>query len=137
MLRTLKHKWRSAEAAALIESIADSMAQDGVFASNAQQFGFKIVDGAFKARPELFDGRNGHMPHRVAYAATALALTAERAPADGQLFSAVMIALGKILQAAHAMAVSLPLSPQDLMLMNAAGEVFERLANEGELSTFN
>lgn len=128
MFRGIKHKWRSAEAAALIESVLDEMASVGTFDGNAQQMGHKIIKGASDLRPDLFDGRNGHFPHRIAYAAAALAMTAERAQKDGRLYPILMIALGTVLQASINAAASLPFSPQDIMLVNAATTTFEQLS---------
>lgn len=130
MFDGLKHKWRSAEAAALIESTFEHMAELGTFDGNAKTLGHRIVKGASELRPDLFDGRNGHRPHRISYAAMALALTAERAPTDGRVFPVVMIALGLVLEAARLDAVSLPFSPQDLMLLDSAATVFTKLAEE-------
>lgn len=136
MFRGIKQKWRSAEAAALIESVLEEMASMGTFEGNAQQTGYKIVKGASDFRPELFDGRNGHFPHRISYAAAALAMTAERAPKDGQVFPVIMIALGMVLQAAGTGAATLPFSPQDLMLLETAAATFEQLS-EGEEDLMN
>jgi hypothetical protein len=136
MFRGIKHKWRSADAAALIESVLEEMASLGTFDGNAQQMGHKIIKGASDLRPELFDGRNGHFPHRIAFAAASLAMTAERAPKDGQVFPIVMIALGMLLQAAGAGAATLPFSPQDLTLLETAAATFEQLS-EGEEDLLN
>lgn len=130
MFNGLKRKWRSAEAAALIESTLDEMAKQGTFDGDAKQFGFKIIKGATDQNPAMFDGRNGHIPHRISFAAFALAMTAERALRDGQVFPVVMIALGMILQGAQAGAGTFPFSPQDIAMLDTATTTLMALDDE-------
>lgn len=130
MFKSIKNNWRKAQAAVIIEILLDKLAAQGIFDGKPNLIANKIVEKVWELRPELFDGRRGHYPHKVIAAATVLALTAERAPSDGNVFPIVMICLGNILSDTDANPMSWPFSPQDIMLLDAARAIFVRLSME-------
>lgn len=128
MFGKLKTKLRSAEAAALVETVLEEMQGQGRFSGDPKHTAFLFVSKASDSQPHLFDGKNGHRPHRISHAAAALAMTVERAPMEGQVFPVAYDALGMIINGIEQALPTLPFSPQDLMLIEGA---------EGVLASFS
>ena len=127
MFKSIKRKWRYAEAATVLQNVAEEMSKQGIFDGNAGMFGRTMIKGATNAHPEVFDARNGHLPHKVPFAATALAMAIQRAPIDGQVFPRAMIALGMILRGAQENMNAFAFSPQDITMLDTAMTIFMSL----------
>lgn len=65
MFGGLKNKLRSAEAAALVESVLEEMQKQGRFPGNPQKTAYLLVSKATESQPDLFNGKNGYRPHRI------------------------------------------------------------------------
>jgi len=135
MFGGLKNKLRSAEAAALIESAFEELAKQGRFQSDPQKAAFSMVKNASESQPALFDGRNGHRPHRIAYAALVLAMNAERAPVDSQLFKPAYDALAMILTGIEDGMMTHPFSPQDLQMIEVSKDLLQSLSTQREAAS--
>lgn len=129
MFRSLKDNWKKAEAAAVLEKLLEEQVALGLFGSDPAKSANILVGKAWDAHPELFDGRFGQRPHKLATAAATLAMTLERLPETSSSRDALTVCLGRLLAAIAEHGVFLPLTALDHRLLDHAGEVFAAIAD--------
>ncbi|MGE8226152.1 MAG: hypothetical protein ACN6RK_10220 [Stenotrophomonas sp.] len=90
-------------------------------------FANELVQWTWKSRPELFDGRKGPRPHKVAIAAMSLAAGLGRVDLRGVDRQRVLLSLDALMNGlADDRATCMALTELDKVLLNSAGVALER-----------
>ncbi|WP_266180287.1 hypothetical protein [Dyella humicola] len=126
----------SAEAVTAIESLLDQQLRIGLLQGDPKTLASQLVTQVWAQKPELFEGRIGPKPHRVAIAAIALAAGTrlEAYRNNEALRSSYTFALGLILDEVASNAHVYALHPVDHQLLDAAAATFAEPAGELQLS---
>lgn len=122
--------WRKSEGAVVVEKLLKNFAQAGLFDSNPTAVARKLVEQAWKARPEVFIGRFRQRPHSVIIAASALASGIELFAEDDPTRTILFAALGQALSDAQRHGKTYRLGYADQKLFDEAMQVFAELQED-------
>ncbi|MBA0446149.1 hypothetical protein [Stenotrophomonas maltophilia] len=126
----IKDNFKKSEAAVCVQNLLEQQQRIGYFTGNPANFANVIVQAAWDDRPDIFSGKFGQRPHKIAVTAVALsrALSVSR---EGDVNRVALLAcLGAALSEAHKNAGFYPFNNLDMTLIEAAGEVFIEKGNE-------
>lgn len=126
----IKDNFKKSEAAVCVQNLLEQQQRIGYFTGNPANFANVIVQAAWDDRPDIFSGKFGQRPHKIAVTAVALsrALSVSREGDANRV--ALLACLGAALSEAHTNAGFYPFNNLDMTLIEAAGEVFIEKGNE-------
>ncbi|HEL3634787.1 hypothetical protein U4I36_12850 [Stenotrophomonas maltophilia] len=126
----IKDNFKKSEAAVCVQNLLEQQQRIGYFTGNPANFANVIVQAAWDDRPDIFSGKFGQRPHKIAVTAVALsrALSVSREGDANRV--ALLACLGAALSEAHTNAGFYLFNNLDMTLIEAAGEVFIEKGNE-------
>ncbi|WP_447904164.1 hypothetical protein [Stenotrophomonas geniculata] len=130
LFSAIKDNFKKSEAAVCVQNLLEQQQRIGYFTGNPANFANVIVQAAWDDRPDIFSGKFGQRPHKIAVTAVALsrALSVSREGDANRV--ALLACLGTALSEAHMNAGFYPFNNLDMTLIEAAGEVFIEKGNE-------
>lgn len=98
LLSQIVDTFHKSRAAALVQGLFQVQASRGFFLLSPSESANELVSKAWALQPDVYDGRRGVRPHRVALAAAALAGGWDHFSGNRAAQVAVMVCLSEILQ---------------------------------------
>ena len=126
----VKDTFKKSEAAVVVQNLLEEQARIGFFGLDPAKYASALIQSAWDEKPDIFGGKFGQRPHKLAVAAIALSRGLSLARQDDVHRMAILASLGKVLAEAHANAGFYPFNNLDSTLLEAAGEVFLEKGNE-------
>ena len=126
----IKHRYKKIEAAVVVQSLLDIQAKISYFGHDPANSASVLIQSVWDEKPDIFSGKFGQRPHKLAVAAIALSRGLSLARQDDPHRMALLASLGKVLAEAHTNAGFYPFNNLDSTLLEAAGEVFIEKGNE-------
>jgi UDP-glucose 6-dehydrogenase len=125
---SIKDTFRKSEAAVVVQNLLEHQARVGLFDQNSAAFANAIIEAVWQSKPDIFSGKFGQRPHKIATAAIALASASARLTDENRM--AVLISLGNVLSEVERNGPLYPFNSMDAHLFEAAGKVFVEAAEE-------
>ncbi|WP_336324784.1 hypothetical protein [Stenotrophomonas muris] len=126
----IKDNFKKSEAATCVQILLEQQQKIGYFTGDPARTASVLIQSVWDERPDVFGGKFGQRPHKIALTAIALskglALSSESSPNR----FALLACLGTALSEAHTNAGFYPFNNLDMTLLEAAGEVFIEKGNE-------
>lgn len=126
----IKDNFKKSEAAVCVQNLLEQQQRIGYFTGNPANFANVIVQAAWDDRPDIFSGKFGQRPHKIAVTAVALSRALSLSREGDANRVALLACLGAALSEAHTNAGFYPFNNLDMTLIEAAGEVFIEKGNE-------
>lgn len=126
----IKDTYKKSEAAVVIQNLLEIQAKIGYFGDDPEKSATALIQSAWDEKPDIFSGKFGQRPHKLAVAAIALSRGISISRQDEPHRMALFASLGKVLAEAHTNASFYPFNNLDSTLLEAAGEVFLEKGNE-------
>lgn len=124
LLSGIKDTYKKTEAAVVVQNLLDLSARAGLFEGDTSLVARTVVDAAWKHKPDIFSGKFGQRPHKIAVAGFALGLAVTRLDDSSNLKSILVIALGNLLSEAATNRLMYGFSSMDDVLFEAAAKAF-------------
>lgn len=74
----IKNTFKQSEAAVVVQSLLEHQASLGLYDGDPVRHATQIIDSVWRAKPDILNGNFGHRPHKISFAAFALAMTVKR-----------------------------------------------------------
>jgi len=126
----IKDNYKKSEAAVVVQNLLEIQAKIGYFGHDPAQSANALVQSAWDEKPDIFSGKFGQRPHKLAVAAIALSRGLSLSHQNDPHRMALLASLGKVLAEAHTNSGFYPFNNLDSTLLEAAGEVFIEKGNE-------
>ena len=126
----IKDTYKKSEAAVVVQNLLEIQVKIGCFSHDPAVFANTLIQSVWDEKPDIFSGKFGQRPHKLAVAAIALSRALSTARQDDPHRMALLASLGKVLSESHKNAGFYPFNNIDLTLLEAAGEVFIEKGNE-------
>lgn len=126
--------WSKAQAAATVQGLLEYQAKHGLLDGSPVALANHLVAHVWAQKPDLFEGKTGPKPHKVAVAAIALANGMDLHASNEALQISCLIALGEVLKELSYNGHHYPFHHVDHQLLNASVEVFAEKSEELERS---
>lgn len=130
MFNGLTNSYKKAEAAVVIQNLLAHQASVGTFHSDPVKSASTLVEATWRSKPDLFEGKFGRRPHKLAIAAAALAFGVANGSKDHQNRDGFVLALGATLSEYEINASLYSLNNVDKALFDDAIAVFTQLIEE-------
>ena len=118
--------FKKSEAAVVVQNLLALEAENGLFDGDAAAAARELVQNAWDRRPDLFEGKLGVRPDKLAIAATAFSDAVGKQAPSGDFDPVHLLCLGRILEAVDRKGAALRLSGLDFDLLDAAAETFRK-----------
>lgn len=126
----IRNIYKKSEASVVIWNLLEHQANVGLFNQDPAKLANKLVQNAFESKPDIFGGRFGQRPHKLAVAAFALANGIELFH-DGDLNRhAIILSLGYILSELEINGRLYPFNSLDHVLLESSMSIFTDTAQE-------
>lgn len=126
----IKDNYKKSEAAVVVQNLLEIQAKIGYFGHDPAKFATVLIQSAWDEKPDIFGGKFGQRPHKLAVAAIALSRGLSLCRHDDPHRMALLASLGKVLAEVHTNAGFYPFNNLDSTLLEAAGEVFVKKGHE-------
>ncbi|MDZ5814537.1 hypothetical protein U4I65_05785 [Stenotrophomonas maltophilia] len=126
----IKDSIKKSEAAVCVQNLLEQQQKIGYFNGNPASYANSIVQAAWDERPDIFSGKFGQRPHKIAVTAVALSRALSLSSEGDPNRFALLACLGTAVAEAHTNAGFYPFSNLDMTLLEAAGDVFIEKGNE-------
>jgi hypothetical protein len=120
---SIKSTFKKSEAAVDVQNLLEHQARAGWFEMDPPSFANKLVALVWEQRPNVFDGKFGQRPHKIAVAASALASGISLLEKHGRKRSSLVFALGNILAEIEVNGTVYPLNRLDYQLLQEAAAI--------------
>jgi len=126
----IKNTYKKSEAAVVIWNLLEHQANVGLFNQDPAKLANKLVENVWESKPDIFGGKFGQRPHKLAVAAFALANGIELFH-DGDLNRrAIILSLGYILSELETNGRLYPFNSLDHVLLESSMSIFTNIADE-------
>ncbi|HGM4734135.1 TPA: hypothetical protein ACKPYB_000652 [Stenotrophomonas maltophilia] len=126
----IKDNFKKSEAAVCVQNLLEQQQRIGYFAGDPARIANALIQSAWDERPDVFGGKFGQRPHKIAVTAIALSKALSLSSESDPNRFALLACLGAALSEAHTNAGFYPFNNLDMTLIEAAGEVFIEKGNE-------
>ncbi len=120
----IKRIIKMSQAAAVVQAVLEQVCRTGVMQGDPQKMATHLVGLCWKTHPDVFDGKFGKPPHRLATAAVALAAGFEEYREQPSLTATVGVALGEILKEVEIRGSLYPFHDLDMEMFRRATVAF-------------
>lgn len=131
----IKSTFKKSEAAVVIQSLFEIQERVGIFQYNPAKIANNLIAHVWEQTPDIFDGKFGERPHKLAVAAVALGNGFDMYINDSSLRASCLIALGEILKTVNLNGTLFPFNNVDHHLFNSAMQMFNEEAEQTEAKT--
>lgn len=128
----IKSTYKKSEAAVVVQNLLEHQARVGLFDLDPAKAANKFIELVWESKPDIFDGKFGQRPHKIAVAASALANATQLFDSGDLNGNAVVMSLGNILSEIETNGRLYPLNSLDHQLLEGAVTVFSRIAKDFE-----
>lgn len=128
----IKSTFKKSEAAVVIQNLFDIQVKAGFFQYDPAKIANHLVSHVWEQKPDIFDGKFGVRPHKLAVAAVALGNGFYVFDNDSSLRAACLIALGEILKTINVNGSFFPFNSVDHQLFDSAMQMFSEEAEQAE-----
>lgn len=125
LFATLKRVGKMSEASAVIQGVLEPLVAQGMD-GDPKQIATRLTALCWAQRPEVFDGKFGRPPHKLATAAIALASGFEEYGGYPGILVTLHIGLGEILKEVDERGSLYPFHDLDMQLFQKATDAFFR-----------
>jgi len=126
----MKRTVKMSQAAAVVRGVLEQVTKSGVLEGDPQTLTTRLVALCWAQQPDVFDGKFGKPPHKVATAAIALAAGFEEYRDSPRIRSTLLIALCEVLKEVEQRGHLYPFHDLDVALLRRAEEAMVREDDE-------
>jgi hypothetical protein len=126
----IKDNYKKSEAAVIIQNLLAQQAQVGLFSGDPAKTANSLVENAWQAKPDMFNGGFGQRPFKLSVAAFSLALGAKMVDLYHEDRNPFMISLGSLLQEVEVNGALYPFNGIDNTLLEASMNMYMEMADE-------
>ena len=130
----IKSTFKKSEAAVVVQNLLEIQVNSGLFNLDPPKAANKFIELVWEEKPDLFNGKFGQRPHKIAVAAAALAHATQLFDRDDVNCNAIVISLGNVLSEIDVNGRLYPLNSLDEQLIEEAMFIFSKIAQEFENS---
>lgn len=120
----VKDNFKKSEAAVVVEKLLEQQAKMGMFDLAPGKTANQLVEAFWTSARQILDGNRGQRPHKITFAAGALADAIEKLEQRNPNRAVFLMCLGTVLEELEANGTLYPLSNLDHHLVDAATQVF-------------
>ena len=124
MFNSIKSAYKKSEAAVVVQNLLEHQARAGWFEMDPPSFANKLVALVWEQRPDVFDGKFGQIPHKIAVAASALVGGTSLLEEHDRNRNTLVFALGNILAEIKVNGTLYPFNKLDYHLLKEAAAIF-------------
>jgi len=128
MFRGIKNTYKKSEAAVIVENLLQLRKTEGAFYGDPASEANNLIKFVYEKNPERFNGNRGLRPHKLTFAAQALANALKEAPENSRNTLVFMACLEQVLQEVEKNQVLYPFNQLDEFLLREALNIFEEKA---------
>lgn len=130
----IKSTFKKSEAAVVVQNLFEIQAKAGIFQHDPAKIATHLVASVWDQKPDIFDGKFGVRPHKLAVAAVALGNGFYVFESERPLRASCLIALGEILKTIGVNGSLFQFSNVDHTLFDSAMQMFTEEAESSEAS---
>lgn len=138
LFRGIKSLYKKSEAIAVVKNLLDFQEKIGLFGLDTSKTAETLIELVWKSEPDVFDGKFGQRPHKVAVAASALANVAYLVDESGNGFDrntiAYVFSLGNILSEISTNGRLYAFNGVDEVLLEKSEAIFAKITQKLENS---
>jgi hypothetical protein len=128
---SIKSTYKKSEAAVVVQNLLEHQAKSGWFDMNPASLANRLVAAVWEQKLDVFDGKFGQRPHKIAVAASALASGICLLEENDRNRYALVFSLGNILAEIEVNGTLYPFNSLDHHLLEEAASVFADVASGG------
>ncbi len=125
MFQGIKNTYKKSEAAVIVQNLLQLRKNEGGYYGDPASEATNLVKSVYEVTPELFNGKRGLRPHKLSFAAQALAYGLKDASGDSRKTLVFLACLEQVLQEVEKNQILYPLNQLDQTLLGDALLVFE------------
>lgn len=126
----IRNIYKKSEATVVVQKLLEDQARVGWFELDPAKVASALVQNAWDQKPDIFNGKFGQRPHKIAVAAIALAIPLDAMGDNDQNHRAILIALGNVLLEVERNGRLYPLNSLDEQLLEWAVAVYAERAQK-------
>ncbi|EJM69954.1 hypothetical protein [Pseudomonas sp. GM55] len=126
----IKSTYKKSEAAIVVQNLLEQQAKVGIFDLDPARFAKKLIEIIWNSKPDVFDGKFGQRPHKLAVAASALSNGIALFEVGSLNRGAVILSLGNIISEVETNGGHYPLNSLDHHLLENSILVFAKATQE-------
>jgi len=126
----IKSRYKKSEAAVVVQNLLEHQAGAGLLTLDPAKLANKLVAIVWDAKPDIFNGKFGQRPHKIAVAASALANGIYLFEEDNPNRNALVFSLSNILKDLETNGGLYPFNSLDQQLIKAAMSVIAEIGKE-------
>ncbi len=126
----VKRTVKMSQAAAVVRGVLDQVTKSGVMEGDPQALTTRLVALCWAQQPDLFDGKFGKPPHKIATAAIALAAGFDEYRDQPQIKATLLIALCEVIREVELRGHLYPFHDLDVALLRRAEEAMVKEDDE-------
>lgn len=128
----IKNTFKKSEAAVVIQNLLEIQQKAGIFREDPAKIATYLVGNVWDQKPDIFEGKFGHRPHKLAVAAAALGNGFFVLADNRSMRSACFIALAEILKAVGTNGSLFQFNNVDHVLLDSSLEMFNNEAEQDD-----
>lgn len=128
----IKSTFKKSEAAVVVQNLFEIQAKVGIFQYDPAKIATHLVAHVWDQTPDIFEGKFGVRPHKLAVAAVALGNGFFVFEADASLRASCLVALGEILKTIGVNGELFQFNNVDHKLFESAMQMFTEEAEQAE-----
>jgi hypothetical protein len=129
----VKNTYRKSEAAVVIQNVLENQVRRGLFTSDPAMAANRLVEGVWRDKSDLFEGKFGQRPHKLSVAIAALSFAVASGPKSHPNRDGFVLAFVTLLKEVETNGRLYAFNGVDNFLLERAAEVFGKLAAEENL----
>jgi hypothetical protein len=126
----IKSRYKKSEAAVIVQNLLENQAGAGLLALDPAKLANKLVATVWESKPDIFNGKFGQRPHKIAVAASALANGICLFEDSNPNKNALVFSLSNILEELGTNGGLYPFNSLDQQLIQGAMSVIAEIGNE-------
>lgn len=125
-----KNTLKKSEAAVIVQNLLEIQVNAGLLDRDPAKLATMLVEDAWTAKPDMFNGNFGQRPFKLSVAAIALGMGISHYSSDEDTKNALILSLGNIFNELEANGNLYPLNGIDEQLLNAAMVIYTEATEE-------
>lgn len=130
LIRGIKNTYKKSESSLVVKELLMRQAKAGMLTLDPNKLSFDLINSVWYQMPDVFGGKFGQSPHKLAVAAAALANGVEQYKSDDPIRRALILSLGNVLSELETNGPLYPLNSLDQEVIRAAESIFSEVATE-------
>ncbi|TQP67205.1 hypothetical protein [Vibrio cholerae] len=132
----VKSVFKKSEAAVVVQNLLAHQASIGLLELDPAKLSNTLVDVVWASKPDIFDGKFGQRPHKIAVAASALANGIEMFEGQNSTRLAIALSLGNVISEIEVNGNLYPFNSLDHRLLETSVAIFSEFAQEPSNADF-